>query len=72
MTPEEAGRIAARVLTVGEEEFREAEALARTDKTSEAITAFGRLRSEYQGSWIDRVAAERIQTLRESKKKDQP
>jgi predicted amidohydrolase len=72
MTPEVAGRIAARVLTIGEEEFREAEALARTGKASEAIAAFGRLRSEYRGSWIDRVAAERIRTLRDSKNKNQP
>lgn len=72
ITPQEAGRIAAEVLTIGEEEFREAEALARTDRTQEAITAFGRLRTEYRGSWIDRVAAERIRTLSESKKEDHP
>jgi predicted amidohydrolase len=60
----EAGRIAARVLTIGEEEFRRAETLAREGKTGAAIAAFDRLRTEYRGSWIDRVAAERLRTLR--------
>ncbi len=59
----EAGRIATEVLTIGEEEFRQAEALAREGKTAEAIAAFGRLRSKYRDSWIDRVAAERLKTL---------
>jgi predicted amidohydrolase len=63
MTRQEAGRIAARVLTIGEEEFRQADVLAREGKTSEAIAAFERLRSEYRGSWIDRVATERLRTL---------
>ena len=72
MTQQEAGRIAARVLTIGEEEFREAESLSRTGKTDEAIAAFTRLRTEYRGSWIDRVAAERLRTLRVTKKKKAP
>jgi hypothetical protein len=63
ITQKEAGRIAAEVLTIGEEEFRQAEALVRAGKTAEAIVAFGRLRSKYRGSWIDRVAAERLKTL---------
>ena len=63
----EAGRIAATVLTIGEEEFREAEALARGGKIDDAIAAFGRLRTAYRGSWIERVARERLQTLQESK-----
>jgi predicted amidohydrolase len=67
ITRQEAGRIAARVLTVGEEEFRQAETMAREGKTAEAIAAFDRLQSEYRGSWIDRVAAERLQTLRHPK-----
>jgi predicted amidohydrolase len=64
ITQTEAGRIAARVLTIGEVEFREAESLARSGKTDDAIAAFARLRIEYRGSWIDRVAAERLRTLR--------
>ena len=71
-TQQEAGRIAARVLTVGEEEFRQAETLAREGKTAEAVAAFDRLRSEYRGSWIDRVAAERLQTLRHPKDQETP
>ena len=57
ITREEAGRIFARMLTVGEEEFNQAAALARAGKTKEAIAAFEKLRAEYRGSWIDRVAA---------------
>jgi predicted amidohydrolase len=64
ISPEAAGRIAARVLTLGEEEFREAEALAGAGKTRDAIAAFERLRTEYPGSWIDRVASERLRELR--------
>lgn len=64
MTQEEAGRIAARVLTVGEEEFRQASELARQGQTQKAIAAFQRLCNEYPGSWIDRVATERLKALR--------
>ena len=56
ITREEAGRIFARMLTVGEEEFKQAAALARAGKTKEAIAAFEKLRAEYRGTWIDRVA----------------
>jgi len=64
ITQQEAGRIAAKVLTIGEEEFRQAESLARAGKTNEAIAAFSRLQTEYRGSWIERVATERLRTLR--------
>jgi hypothetical protein len=63
MSQQEAGRIAAEVLTIGEEEFRQAETLVREGKMDAAISAYGRLRSRYRGSWIDRVAAERMRTL---------
>lgn len=69
ITQNEAGRIAARVLTIGEEEFRQAEELAREGRTAEAIVAFQRLRTEYRGSWIDRVAMERLKTLYDPKDK---
>jgi hypothetical protein len=62
---QEAGRIAADVLTVGEEEFSRAEALARQGQTDAAIDAFTRLQKQYPGSWIDRVATERLKTLRD-------
>ncbi|MCA9212045.1 MAG: carbon-nitrogen hydrolase family protein [Planctomycetales bacterium] len=64
ITQQEAGRIASEVLTIGEEEFRQAEAIVRSGNNDEAITAFATLRSKYRGSWIDRVAAERLKTLR--------
>jgi hypothetical protein len=63
ITREEAGRIFARMLTVGEEEFNQAAALARAGKVKEAIAAFEKLRTEYRGSWIDRVARERLKVL---------
>jgi hypothetical protein len=63
ITEQEAVRVAQRVLTVGEEEFRAADALVRAGRTTEAIAAFKRLRIEYRGSWIDRRAAERLAEL---------
>ena len=72
ITSKEAGRIAARVLTIGEEEFQQAESLARTGKTSDAIAAFGRLRAEYRGSWIERAAIERLRALSNSKDTEMP
>jgi predicted amidohydrolase len=66
ITREEGARIMARMLTVGEEEFRAATALSKAGKTMEAIAAFLKLRAEYRGTWIDRVAAERIESLRRS------
>jgi len=72
ITSREAGRIAAKVLTTGEEEFQQAESLARAGRTSDAIAAFDRLRTEYRGSWIERVATERLRKLRHSKDKESP
>ncbi len=63
ITQQAAGRIAARVLTIGEEQFKQAESLVRSGENAKAISAFERLRKEYPGSWIDRVASERIETL---------
>jgi len=59
-TREEAGRIMARALTIGEEEFREASQLAASGKTAESIVAFQRLQREYPATWIDRRAGERL------------
>jgi predicted amidohydrolase len=64
ISPEEARGIADRVLTVGEEEFKQADAMVRAGKTTEAIVAFERLRVGYPDSWIDRVARERLAKLR--------
>jgi predicted amidohydrolase len=72
ITQKEAARIAARVLTIGEEQFRDADALARAGKTDEAVSAFLALKDEYKGSWIERVAAERLQDLRESDRNASP
>jgi hypothetical protein len=61
---EEAGRIMARALTVGEDEFRNANQLIGQGKTNEAIAAFERLRKEYPATWIDRRSQERLTKLR--------
>lgn len=63
-TREELGEIMARTLTVGEEEFRQANGLVQQGKLDEAITAFERLRREYPATWIDRRASERLEQLR--------
>src|SRR5438093_1998037 len=63
LTQQEAGRIMARALTVGEEEFKQAGELEQRGKTSEAITAFERLRKEYPATWIDRRSEERLAKL---------
>ena len=63
ISPSEAREIANKVLTIGEEEFRAADALIRSGKIAEAREAFERLRKEYRGSWIDRVSSERLERL---------
>jgi hypothetical protein len=62
-TREEAARVSARVLTVGEGDFKSASELVREGRVEEARAAFERLRHEYAGSWIDRRSAERLAQL---------
>src|SRR4051812_35133404 len=47
LTSQEAGRIMARALTLGEEEFKQANELLQRGRKDEAIMAFERLRKEY-------------------------
>jgi predicted amidohydrolase len=63
LTQQEAGRIMARALTVGEDAFREANVLIGRGQTNEAIAAFERLRKEYPATWIDRRSEERLAKL---------
>jgi len=63
LTLQEAGRIMARALTVGEEEFKEANGLISSGQTKEAISVFEHLRKEYPGTWIDRRSEERLAKL---------
>jgi Tetratricopeptide repeat len=72
VTSEEAIRIMATVLTTGEAQFREAEALARAGKTAEAIRLFERLCEECPTSWIDRAAQERLRALRTPARPESP
>ncbi len=48
------------MLTVGEEEFKQAGALDRSGRTREAIAAFEKLTNEYRGTWIDRASREHL------------
>jgi len=63
LTQQEAGRIMARALTVGEEEFSQANQLVQRGQTEDAIAAFERLRKDYPATWIDRRAQERLAKL---------
>jgi predicted amidohydrolase len=63
LTQQEAGRIMARALTVGEEEFKQANGLIGRGQTNEAIAAFERLRKDYPATWIDRRSEERLAKL---------
>src|SRR5262245_38800962 len=63
MTVAEAVDISSKTLTVGEEKFKQADALLRQGKTNEAAAAFEKLRSEFRQTWIDRVSQERLAKL---------
>jgi predicted amidohydrolase len=66
LTQQEAGHIMARTLTVGDEEFKQANALVQQGRNEEAIAAFERLRREYPATWIDRRSQERLARLKPS------
>lgn len=68
MPTADAIRIFQGALTVGEQQFSEANALQSAGKTAEAIRAFERLKAEYPDSWIDRVASQHLKQLREQAK----
>ena len=62
-TREEMGRIMARALTVGEDEFRDANKLVGAGNIDAARAAFERLQKEYPDTWIDRRSGERLAQL---------
>jgi len=70
MTVAEAVDISARTLTIGEDRFKQANALLRAGKTNEAIIAFEKLRREFRQTWIDRLAQERLAALRSRHSED--
>jgi len=72
LTSPEAGRIMGRALTIGEEEFQEANKLVQSSSTAEAVDAFQRLRREYPGTWIDRRSEERLAQLQPVTSKPDP
>ena len=63
LTSQEAGRVMARALTMGEDEFKQANGLIGSGKTAEATAAFERLSREYPATWIDRRSQERLAKL---------
>jgi predicted amidohydrolase len=69
LTQQEAGRIMARALTVGDEEFKQANQLVQRGRIDEAISAFERLRKEYPATWIDRRSQERLAKLQQGASK---
>ncbi|MDB6036529.1 MAG: N-carbamoylputrescine amidase / Aliphatic amidase AmiE [Verrucomicrobiales bacterium] len=62
-TSQDAGRIMARALTVGEEEFGRANGLIKSGNTNQAISTFQRLRQEYPATWIDRESEKQVVNL---------
>ena len=72
LTQQEAGRIMVRALTLGEEEFKQANALVRDGKSDEAVAAFERLRKEYPATWIDRRSQERLAKLQPAESTPHP
>jgi predicted amidohydrolase len=71
LSREEAGRIMARTLTVGDEEFKQANALVQQNRIEDAIAAFERLRREYPATWIDRRSQERLAKLQPAEPKSE-
>jgi predicted amidohydrolase len=57
---DEAVRIGAKTLTVGNERFQEAEALFKAGRTAEARQAFEKLCAEFPHTWVDRSARARL------------
>ena len=68
----DASRIANAALTVGEGEFKQADALLRSGHADEAVRAFEALRTKYPHTWIDRVAGERLLELAKVKDNSSP
>lgn len=64
ITVEEAVRVGAKTLTVGNERFAEAEALWKRGEKEAAIRAFEKLREEFPATWIDRQARNRLAKIR--------
>lgn len=63
--PEEIIRINERAITLGHGEYEQAEELIRSGKTAEAIEAFEALSRNYPATWFERIAEQRLETLRE-------
>lgn len=66
ITVDEAVRIGAATLTVGEDRFAEAEALLRAGKTAEAAREFEKLRDEFPHTWIDVFARKKLVAIHAS------
>jgi predicted amidohydrolase len=63
LSRQRAGDIFERMLTVGQEEFNQAQRLVRDGHQDEAVAAFKRLIEEYPETWIDRASQTRLAEL---------
>jgi predicted amidohydrolase len=66
ISAEDAIRIGAKTLTIGNERFSEAQQLLKQGKTAEAKAAFERLRAEFPYTWIDRAAGAALEKMQET------
>jgi hypothetical protein len=62
-TPAEAVRIGDATLTIGQDQFQEAERLLRVGEREKAVHSLKKLRLQFPGTWIDRAAARLLTEL---------
>jgi predicted amidohydrolase len=63
-TIDEAVRIGAKTLTIGNERFAEAQALLKAGKTADARRAFEKLCEEFPRTWVDRASRSQLEKIR--------
>lgn len=64
ISADEAIRIGAKTLTVGNDRFSAAQALLKSGKTAEAKAAFEQLRIEFPYTWIDRASRAALEKMK--------
>ena len=63
-TPDEAARLAAEVLTTGQDRFTAAEELVKAGKTDEAVAEFEAMSEHFGTTWIGRASRDRLAKLK--------
>ena len=64
ISAEDAIRVGAKTLTVGNDRFSEAQALLKSGRTAEAKAAFEKLRAEFPYTWIDRASRAALEKMK--------